>query len=134
MKSQRTLLITNINVDWGKFDGYPYDDNGGHPDGNLLLPSTPLDESDPGVAEALAAGAGRMVDAFYYDDAADVNEHLHIRRLLTAEHMAEQEGIVIDSDEFVDKLPRLVYTALAANEDRIGGWAGYGDEVFVIIW
>lgn len=88
MKSQRTLLITNINVDWGKFDGYPYDDNGGHPDGNLLLPSTPLDESDPGVAEALAAGAGRMVDAFYYD----------------------------------------------ANEDRIGGWAGYGDEVFVIIW
>lgn len=106
-------------------NGFYFDDNGGEPDGDTWLPVQPLDESDPGVADILAAELGEMVNATYTDARTVVKESSYDGANYNAETaawLAEAEG-----DE--------IYEAARGIVENIGnGWAGYfcGDVIVYV--
>lgn len=72
MDTQRTLRITaeterERQEAWALLgeNALLFGDDGGDPDGDWWLPVEPLDESDAGVNDVIAAGLGEMVDAVF---------------------------------------------------------------------
>ena len=80
MNQHMTLMLTVKNAEdmpqhlWDDLDGHPFDDNGGAPDGDAWLPSTPLAQDEPGVQAILDAGYGDMVLATYFDSGREIVE------------------------------------------------------------
>jgi hypothetical protein len=98
---ERTLLILDANMPrklWDGLDGFPYDDNGSHPDGDLL-PKVPLDDTDSGVQAILDAGYGVVVDALYFYSPKDVIEYVHGQDGDPAAKLAAEWAKTADSDE-----------------------------------
>jgi hypothetical protein len=98
----KTLLVNNEKAfeTLGEYAGL-YGDNGGVSDGNAWMPSEPLDASDVGVAEVVAAQHGQIVTATYTNLSnilEDVRGDLKTRLLLEAEQAGRDDGLPTYAD------------------------------------